>query len=471
MSYCYTVSGVSLRPDTVGAGHSAARHSGSMLSNKCGFNLVQVGGTWVRQAEEKQQVEGRLSEAKIFENKCDHGVSWTVVSPIVFTYRVTQCKNLLDPSNGTLLWGHLEDEALESTIRSVRPVKRFVVIDQTVNRLYGARVAKYFQDRGVVCKILPLPTTEENKSLELVTKILEEVHAFDLDRRSEPIIAVGGGVCLDVVGLAASLYRRRTPYIRVPTTVLAYVDASVGAKTGVNFAGGKNKLGSYVPPVATFLDRAFFQTLPPRQVSNGMAEMLKMALMKHRGLFELLEADGSELLRSKMQSPGGGGGAEREDGAAASTRIAIETMLEELAPNLWEDDLDRLVDFGHLISPKLEMAVLPALLHGEAVNVDMSFMVYVAHQRGLLTAQEKQRVVRCMLGLALPVWHPGCTLDLVRAALEERRSHSAGSLRMPLPTGLGCAEIFHDALEDNVLCQVHQNWTDELNQLGTNQRV
>ena len=112
--------------------------------------------------------------------------------------------------------------------------------------------------------------------MELVTKVLEEVHRFGIDRRSEPIIAIGGGVCLDVVGLAASLYRRRMPYIRIPTTLLAYIDASVGAKTGVNFANGKNKIGSYIPPIATFLDRSFIQTIPRRQISNGMAEMLKV---------------------------------------------------------------------------------------------------------------------------------------------------------------------------------------------------
>lgn len=211
-----------------------------------------------------------------YENHSEHGLSWTVVSPIVFTYRILQCRNIFDPSNDTLLWGHLGDEELKGNIGNCKPVKRFVVIDETVNQLYGAKVIQYFEARQVVFKILPLPTTEENKSLELVTKILEEVHGFGIDRRSEPIIAIGGGVCLDVVGLAASLYRRRTPYIRVPTTLLSYVDASVGAKTGVNFAGGKNKLGSYVPPVATFLDRLFFQTLPPRQISNGLAEMLKV---------------------------------------------------------------------------------------------------------------------------------------------------------------------------------------------------
>lgn len=214
-----------------------------------------------------------------YETKSDCGVSWTVLSPVLFTYRVTECTNLLDPTNDTLLWGHVGDEELRGVASDGKAVKRFVVVDATVHRLYGSRITQYFEARNVVHRILPLPTTEENKSLELVTEILENVHEFGLDRRSEPIIAIGGGVCLDVVGLAASLYRRRTPYIRVPTTFLSYIDASVGAKTGVNFAGGKNKLGAYVPPVATFLDRSFFQTLPARHISNGMAEMLKVAAL------------------------------------------------------------------------------------------------------------------------------------------------------------------------------------------------
>ncbi|XP_024149313.1 2-epi-5-epi-valiolone synthase [Oryzias melastigma] len=424
------------------------------------FNLVQVKGTWIRQNEQDRVQEGKWSDAKIYEDKSKHGVSWTVVSPVVFTYRVVQCQNILDPENDTLLWGHLGSH--QRAVGKSKPIKRFVVIDETVNRLYGSQVTRYFEARKVIHKILPLPTTEENKSMELVTAILEAVHQFGIDRRSEPIIAIGGGVCLDVVGLAASLYRRRTPYIRVPTTLLSYVDASVGAKTGVNFAGGKNKLGSYVPPAATFLDCAFFQTLPQRQISNGLAEMLKMALMKHRGLFRLLEANGKELLFAKMQPLESRESSEQEDAASAARRIAIETMLEELAPNLWEDDLDRLVDFGHLISPELEMRVLPTLLHGEAVNIDMSFMVYVAHTKGLLTADEKDRILACMLGLQLPVWHQDCTLALVQKSLQERMRHSAGSLRMPLPTGIEKVEIFHDMIEDGVLHQAYQRWTDEL---------
>ena len=200
-----------------------------------------------------------------------------MVSPIVFTYKVIHSQGLLDPSNDTLLLGHIRDpEQLEAIRSSTTPLRRFVVIDEIVYNLYGRQLIDYLQAFGAVYRILPLPTTEENKSMELAMQILEEVHKFSLDRRTEPIIAIGGGVCLDIVGLAASLYRRRTPYIRVPTTLLSYVDASVGAKNGVNFADCKNKLGSYVPPVAAFLDSSFLQTVPQRHISNGLAEILKV---------------------------------------------------------------------------------------------------------------------------------------------------------------------------------------------------
>lgn len=131
---------------------------------------------------------------------------------------------------------------------------------------------------NVQFKILALPTTEVNKSMEMALKILEEVNNFSLDRRTKPIIAIGGGVCLDIMGLAASLYRRRTPYIRVLTPTLM---PAWGQRRGVNFANFKNKLGAYIPPVAAFLDLTFIQTVPRRHISNGLAEMLKV-----RGLLE-----------------------------------------------------------------------------------------------------------------------------------------------------------------------------------------
>ncbi|XP_007241787.4 2-epi-5-epi-valiolone synthase [Astyanax mexicanus] len=424
------------------------------------FSLLQCKGTWKRQKASRHGLKGRVSASKICESTSSHGTSWTVVSPITFTYTVTQTHDLLNPNNDTLLMGHIRDpERLEAFRSNTKPIKRFVVMDETVYNLYGSQVTDYLEARNVLYRILPLPTTEENKSMDTVLKILEELHRFGIARRTEPVIAIGGGVCLDIVGLAASLYRRRTPYIRVPTTLLSYIDASVGAKTGVNFADCKNKLGTYIAPVAAFLDRAFIQSLPRRHISNGLAEMLKMALMKHKGLFELLETKGRFLLDSKFQSTTGLRG--KADPASVSTRLAIETMLEELAPNLWEDDLDRLVDFGHLISPELEMKVLPCLLHGEAVNIDMAYMVYVSCERGLLTEVEKLRIINCMLRLELPVWHQDFTFALLQKALSDRLQHSGGLVRMPLPTGLGRAEIFNDTC-DNTLYSAYEKWCDEL---------
>merc|ERR1712061_799312 len=134
--------------------------------------------------------------------------------------------------------------------------------------------------RGVAHEILRLPLVEENKSVEMTLRVAKKMKEFNIDRRTEPVLAIGGGVCLDVVGCAASLFRRRTPYIRVPTTALSYVDASVGAKNGCNFLGSKNRLGTYVPPCAALLDSSFFQTQGARDIANSLGEMCKMAIMK-----------------------------------------------------------------------------------------------------------------------------------------------------------------------------------------------
>merc|ERR1711972_114776 len=142
---------------------------------------------------------------------------------------------------------------------------------------------------------------EEEKSMDLVLEVAKAMKGFDIDRRTEPVIAIGGGVALDVVGLAASLFRRRTPYIRVPTTSLSYVDASVGAKNGCNFCGSKNRLGTYVPPVAALLDCSFFKTQETRQVSNSLGEMAKMAIMKSGELFYLLAGHGPRLIASRFE--------------------------------------------------------------------------------------------------------------------------------------------------------------------------
>jgi 3-dehydroquinate synthase len=228
--------------------------------------------------------------------------AWVSKSVISFEYRVVEVPHnrLLDPKCDALIFGHLPHGSPERAAAMAQSQRRLVVIDETVHGHYGDRVKAYFETRGVECEMLVMPMTEDNKTMETALKVAEKMKKFNIDSRTEPVLAIGGGVCLDVVGLAASLFRRRTPYIRVPTTALSYVDASVGAKNGVNFAGSKNRLGTYVPPCAAILDPAFLQTETHRAVANGVSEMCKMAIMKSPALYGLLEQHGPRHVARKF---------------------------------------------------------------------------------------------------------------------------------------------------------------------------
>jgi len=349
--------------------------------------------------------------------------------------------SLLDPACDALLFGHLKVGSPERDAAIDTPQRRLVVVDETVYGLYGARVREYFEARGVVHEILRLPTTEDNKSMDLTLKVCEAMKKFNVDRRTEPVLAIGGGVCLDVVGLASSLFRRKTPYIRVPTTALSYVDASVGAKNGCNFMNSKNRLGTYVPPAAALLDSSFFKTQERREVANGLAEMAKMAIMKSPELFSLLVEHGPRLVEDKFEARDAS-----DDVPARVLRLSIETMLEELTPNLWEGSLSRLVDFGHAVGQELEMKALGTeheLMHGESVAVDSSYMAVLAHVLGLVTTKERDAILQMLRSCQVPTYSPLFDKEFLSRAIRDRVKNSMGQ-KLPLPIGIGKAKIVND---------------------------
>merc|ERR1712048_370970 len=295
--------------------------------------------------------------------------------------------------------------------------------------------------------IMSIPLTEDTKNMDNTLQVCEAMKKFNIDRRLEPVIAIGGGVCLDIVGLAASMFRRRTPYIRVPTTSLSYVDASVGAKNGCNFCNAKNRLGTYVPPVAALLDCGFFKTQGERDISNSLGEMAKMAIMKSAELFKLLNDNGPRLIKDKFRSLNAA-----DDVPARVLRLSIETMLEELAPNLWEDSLDRLVDFGHGVGQNLEMKSLGTeneLMLGEAVAVDMAFMAVLSNVLGLVTDAQRDRILNLLRTCRVPVWSPLFTREWMHNAIAGREKFSMGQ-RLPLPVGIGKARIINDVSTDEL---------------------
>jgi 3-dehydroquinate synthase len=271
------------------------------------------------------------------------------------------------------------------------------------------------------------PSGEENKSVDNYLRILSELDSFPINRRDEPIIAIGGGVLTDIAGFVASSYRRGVPHIKVPTTLMGYIDASVGIKTGINFNGHKNRLGSFEPPKKVFLDRNFLKTLPRRHLLNGMCEMVKLAVIKDVVLFELLESHGPACIASRFQN----------DVSGLILDRSVSGMLEELEPNLYEDELARKVDFGHTFSYGLETNHEAHLLHGEAVLIDILISCILANARDLLSTQELSKVFHLVSTLGIDLNYDLVTPDLLWNTLQERIYHRNGLQRVPLPKGLG----------------------------------
>jgi 3-dehydroquinate synthase len=282
---------------------------------------------------------------------------------------------------------------------------------------------------------------EEDKNLDTLIFILGEMERFGLLRRSEPVIAIGGGVLLDIAGMAAGLYRRGIPYIRIPTTLVGLIDASVGIKTGINFQTRRNRLGSYYPPLASYLDKKFLNSLDLLEISSGLGEILKMAVIKDQALFHLLEENGAEILNSKFQN---------NDCANEVINRAVQGMKDELEMNLWEIDLKRIVDFGHSFSPVIEMRSIEdenyvSLTHGQAVTIDVIYSSIISFQRGMLEEDDLIRIAKTARIMGLPTDHNFFHQPLmVLEALNDTKKHRNGEQNLPIPNGIGSSIFIND---------------------------
>eukprot|EP00871_Galdieria_phlegrea_P005709 jgi/Galph1/625/GphlegSOOS_G5350.1 len=345
--------------------------------------------------------------------------SWTNYFDLPVQYTVEIYKGILDVTNDTLATRFLPD---------MEQRRRFLVVDEQVYKLYGEEILNYFKSHQVKPYVVVIPGGEENKTYVAVDKVLEELCEYGLHRR-EPIVAIGGGVVLDIVGFAASCYRRGVPYIRVPTTLLAIVDASVGVKTGVDYVSKtygrlKNRMGAFYAPCAAFLDKKFIATQDDRNIINGLGEIMKLALVCSPELFDLLEKHGRRLIEERFQGD--------VDVADRVIQLSVQLMLEEIGPNLWEYKLERSTDFGHTFSKIIEMEAEPPLLHGEAVNIDGFFCVILAHRRKLISTRERDRVFNTMKALNLPTIDPLCVPKVLWRGLEDAIEHRHGKQRLPL---------------------------------------
>lgn len=348
---------------------------------------------------------------------------WHVSHLRPIEYDVISAANVLDPHSTALL-----------ACGRRHPGRRFVVVDEQVARHHAAALDAYFAHHGIEARIVRFPGGEAGKTMDAYLQLLQQLDDFPIHRRDEPIIAIGGGVLTDVVGFVAGSYRRGVPHIKVPTTLMGYVDAAIGVKSGVNFNRHKNRVGNFEPPLQVLLDHSFLTTLPQRDILNGVCEIIKLAVIKDVGLFEQLERHGARSVAQRFQD---------DEGRRILDR-AIAGMLQELQPNLFEAELARNVDFGHTFSYGLETHHEDRLLHGEAVLLDIIVSVLIAQRRGLLDATQAGRVFALIASLGIAPDLGLLDAELMWQALLDRVEHRNGLQRVPLPRGLGHCVFVND---------------------------
>ena len=321
------------------------------------------------------------------------------------------------------------------------------VIDANVNRLYGYQIQEYFKHYNIDLTIFPVTISEPAKTVTTLLSIVDAFSDFKLVRK-EPVLVVGGGLITDVAGFACATYRRSTNYIRIPTTLIGLVDAGVAIKVAVNHGKLKNRLGAYHPPKQVILDFSFLRTLPTAQVRNGMAELVKIAVVSNAEVFELLYEYGEELLRTHFgyidATP------EIQEVAHRVNYESIKTMLELETPNLHELDLDRVIAYGHTWSPTLELAPSVPLFHGHAVNIDMALSATIAEKRGYITTRDRDRILELMSRIGLAIDHPLLDSDLAWYATQSIIMTRDGLLRAAMPKPIGECFFVNDLAREEL---------------------
>ena len=339
---------------------------------------------------------------------------------------------------------------------SYAPFRRcLMVIDQTVYGLYRQQIDQYFAHYQIDLTVFQVSIKEPEKTLRTFEKIVDAFADFGLVRK-EPVLVVGGGLTTDVAGFACSAYRRKTNYIRVPTSLIGLIDASVAIKVAVNHGKLKNRLGAYHASQKVILDFSFLGTLPIDQIRNGMAELIKIAVVGNLEIFELLEEHGAALLHSHFGYLNGT--PELQAVGHRLTYKAIQVMLELEVPNLHELDLDRVIAYGHTWSPTLELTPEPPMLHGHSVNIDMAFTATIAELRGYISVEDRNRILGLMSRLGLAIDSLYLTPELLWKATEAITRTRDGLQRAAAPRPIGQCVFMNDLTRselDNALA-VHR---------------
>jgi 3-dehydroquinate synthase len=313
-----------------------------------------------------------------------------------------------------------------------------VITNEVVAPLYLNPVLDSLRSVGIDAEQMVLPDGEATKNWETLNHIFDALLRSRAER-SSTLVALGGGVIGDLVGFAAATYQRGVPFIQVPTTLLAQVDSAVGGKTGINHPLGKNMIGAFYQPRLVLADTDTLNTLPDRELSAGLAEVIKYGLIRDLPFFEWLEANLARLLAREP----------------AALTYAIErsclAKAEVVAADERESGLRALLNLGHTFGHAIEAGTgYGTWLHGEAVAAGSVMAAELSRRLGWLSDAEVSRIREIFDRARLPVTGPVLPVDRYLELMSLDKKVAAGRIRYVLLRRIGDALVHNDAPESEV---------------------
>lgn len=321
-------------------------------------------------------------------------------------------------------------------LKGGKPFRTFLVTSPEIWGLWGKQVIAAFGKEQPT--VLFLPAGERHKRIRTLESLLEQMAAAGADRDAL-LVAFGGGVVGDVTGFLAAIYMRGVPYVQFPTTLLAQVDSSVGGKTGVNLAAGKNLVGSFNHPLAVLADTDVLKTLPAAELRAGLQEAVKAGIIRDAKLFRYLENNADAVL--------GGDPKALAHVVAASVRVKADVV----ANDEHESGLRMILNYGHTLGHTIEAATgYKQLLHGEAVGWGSIAATRLGVMRGMIGEAEADRMIRLILRYGPLSGFKASATKLVELTSNDKKNRS-GTLSFVLPQKIGEVAIVRDVTRDEML--------------------
>jgi 3-dehydroquinate synthase len=318
-----------------------------------------------------------------------------------------------------------------------------IVTNEKIAPLYLEPLTKILVDKNIRFDSVILPDGEQFKTIESVETVIESLLTNRHDRQTT-IIALGGGVIGDIAGFAASIYQRGVNFIQIPTTLLSQVDSSVGGKTGVNHPLGKNMIGAFYQPKAVIADTMTLNTLDDRELSAGMAEVIKYGLIHNPDFFKWLE-DNVEGLMNRDNNL-----------LAEAIRFSCETKAEVVAIDERESGLRAILNLGHTFGHAIEANMgYGNWLHGEAVAAGTIMAIELSEKEGWIDGEVKERTVNLFKKSGLPVSPPSeLNREQYLTTMSMDKKSIDGHIKLVLLKNLGEAVVtdsYSKILLDQVL--------------------